>query len=133
VLDVAMKDYFALVQTIRTRYRGTPVGASESLVSPLAQATGLDLVTPPSFLAAISEGTDPTAADKATIDAQLRNRSVKIYICNRQNATPDVQRQVEEARAAGIPVVTVTETLTPAGASFQLHTLLTALQQAARR
>jgi zinc/manganese transport system substrate-binding protein len=139
VLDVALKDYFGLVQTIRTRYAGTPVGASESIVSPLAQATGLDLVTPPSFLAAISEGTDPTAADKATVDAQLTGRRVKIYIYNRQNATPDVQRQVEEARAAGIPIVTVTETLTPAGASFQdwqtaqLRAIVTALRQATGR
>jgi zinc/manganese transport system substrate-binding protein len=139
VITGALKDYFALVETIKTTYAGTQISASESIVTPLAQATGLTMLTPASFLAAISEGTDPTAADKATIDAQLTGKQVKVYVYNRQNATPDVQRQVEEAKAAGIPVVTVTETLTPAGASFQdwqvaqLRALVAALHQATGR
>jgi zinc/manganese transport system substrate-binding protein len=47
-----------------------------------------------------------------------------------------VQAQVDEAKAAGIPVSTITETLTPAGASFQdwqvaqLGALRAALRQA---
>ena len=51
---------------------------------------------------------------------------------NSQNATPDVQAQVDAARAKGIPVTTITETLTPAGASFQDWQVaqLTALKQA---
>jgi zinc/manganese transport system substrate-binding protein len=53
-------------------------------------------------------------------------------VYNSQNATPDVQAQVNEAKAAGIPVTTITETLTPAGASFQDWQVaqLTALKQA---
>ena len=50
---------------IKAKYAGTPIGASESIVSPLADALGLNMLTPYSFLKAISEGTDPTAADKA--------------------------------------------------------------------
>ena len=42
-----------------------------------------------------------------------------MYVYNSQNATPDVQAQVDAAKAAGIPVTTITETMTPAGASFQ--------------
>ena len=38
---------------------------------------------------------------------------------NSQNSTPDVQAQVDAAKAAGIPVTTVTETLAPANATFQ--------------
>src|SRR6185312_17447741 len=41
-----LKDYTALVQEIRQRYAGTAVGATESIVSPLADALGLKLVTP---------------------------------------------------------------------------------------
>jgi len=119
VVSTNLRDYFDLVATIRSRYAGTPIGASESIVSPLAEATGLRMLTPASFLTAVSQGSDPTAADKAAIDAQITGRKIKVYVCNSQNATPDVQRQVEAAKAAGIPLVTVTETLTPAGASFQ--------------
>ena len=98
---------------------GVPVGASESIFAELAPSLGLKLITPPSFLTAISEGTDPTAADKATIDQQISSHEIKVYVYNRQNATPDVQRQIEEATNQGIPVTTITETLVPAGATFQ--------------
>jgi hypothetical protein len=73
------------------------------------------MLTPYSFLKAISEGTDVSAGDKATIDAQIKNRQIKVYIYNSQNSTPDVAAQVKAARDAGIPVTTVTETLAPGG------------------
>jgi zinc/manganese transport system substrate-binding protein len=88
-------------------------------VTPLASGLGLNLLTPESFLDAMSEGSDPTAADKSAIDRQIRGHRIKVYVYNSQNATPDVQAQVKAAKAKGIPVATVTETLTPAGASFQ--------------
>jgi zinc/manganese transport system substrate-binding protein len=111
--------YNQLISGIKAKYANTPVGASESIVTPLAQGLGLKMLTPDTFLTAISEGTDPTAKDKATIDQQIADKKIKIYVYNSQNATPDVQAQVKAAQAKGIPVATVTETLTPAGASFQ--------------
>lgn len=116
---VGLAPYHQLINEIRSKYAGTPVGASESIFSPLADALGLHLVTPPSFLQAISEGTDPSAADKATIDAQISTRQIKVYVFNSQNSTPDVSAQVDAAKRVGIPVTEVTETLSPAGASFQ--------------
>ncbi len=134
-----LADYHRLISDIRARYAGTPVGASESIFALMAPALGLDLITPPSFLTAISEGTEPTAADKATIDHQIQSHEIKVYVYNSQNATPDIQRQIDEARSAGIPVATITETLVPAGASFQawqvreLQDLTAALAQATGR
>lgn len=132
VLGQNLKAYFDLVDEIRTRFAGTPVGASESIFAMLTPALGLDLVTPPGLLAAISEGNDPTAADKTTADRQITTKQIKVYVYNSQNATPDVQAQVNAAKAAGIPVTTITETLAPAGASFQDWQVaqLTALEQA---
>jgi zinc/manganese transport system substrate-binding protein len=132
VINTNLKSYFDLIGQIKTNYAGTPVGASESIFAMLAPATGLDLLTPDSFLTAISEGTDPTAADKATVDTQIKNKQIKVYVYNSQNATPDVQNQVNAAKAANIPVTTITETLVPAGASFQDWQVaqLTALKQA---
>jgi zinc/manganese transport system substrate-binding protein len=111
--------YNALIAEIAAKYRGVAVGASESVFSPLAEALGLHLITPPSFLKAISEGGEPTAADKATCDSQIKTHQIKAYVFNRQNSTPDVQAQVNLARSNGIPVVAITETLVPAKASFQ--------------
>jgi zinc/manganese transport system substrate-binding protein len=111
--------YRGLIAQIRKRYSGAPVGASESIFQPLAEALGLGLLTPAAFLDAISEGSDPTAAAKSAVDRQIASRQIKVWVYNSQNATPDVKRLNQAARARGIPVVSVTETLTPASASFQ--------------
>jgi zinc/manganese transport system substrate-binding protein len=116
---VGLRSYHRLIEEIRAGCAGIPIGASESIVTPLAQALGLTLVTPAGFLRAVSEGTDPSAADKAASENQLSHHAVKVYVYNSQNATPDVAAQLAVARRAGVPVVAVTETLTPAGASFQ--------------
>jgi zinc/manganese transport system substrate-binding protein len=134
--NTTLAPYNQLISTIKAKYAGTPIGASESIVSPLADGLGLTMLTPYSFLSGVSEGTDPTAKDKATIDQQITGKKIKIYVYNSQNATPDVQAQVKAAKAEGIPVATVTETMTPAGASFQewqvrqLHGIQQALAKA---
>jgi len=115
----SLSAYTSLIATIRRRFHGVAVGASESIFAPLAEALGLRLVTPPSFLKAISEGTEPTAADKTTIDRQIATREIKVWVFNSQNSTPDVARLTEAARKKHIPVVAITETLSPATATFQ--------------
>ena len=136
LLSTELKPYFDTIAEIRANYAGTPVGASESIFAMLAPALGLNLLTPPALLTAISEGSDPTARDKSTVDRQLRGRQIKVYVYNSQNATPDVRAQVDLARSVGIPVTAITETPTPAGASFadwqvaQLAALEQALGQA---
>jgi zinc/manganese transport system substrate-binding protein len=115
----ALSNYHSLIASIKAKYAGTPVGASESIFSPLSDALGLNLITPPEFLKAISEGTDPSPADKATIDQQIATKAIKVYVFNSQNSNPDVQAQVGAAKKRFIPVTTVTETLSPANASFQ--------------
>ncbi|MFF7230835.1 metal ABC transporter solute-binding protein, Zn/Mn family [Streptomyces sioyaensis] len=111
--------YTRLVSGIKSKYAGTSIGASESIVTPLSKDLGLKMLTPDTFLNAMNEGADPSAEDKATIDRQIKKKQIKVYVYNSQNSTPDVQAQVKEAKAQRIPVVTVTETLAPAGASFQ--------------
>jgi zinc/manganese transport system substrate-binding protein len=117
-VTTGLAEYHALIAQIRQRFAGTPVGASESIVTPLVAALGLTMKTPASFLDAIAEGNEPSAADTATANEQIADRAIKAFVFNTQNATPDVQRLVDAAHAKGIPVVTVTETLTPAGATF---------------
>ena len=117
--SVALARYHALIAAIKARYSGTPVGASESIFAMLAPALGLKLITPYSFLKAISEGTEVTAADKLTIDHQISHHLIKIYVYNSQNVTPDVQAQLAEVKASHIPTATITETLVPASTTYQ--------------
>jgi zinc/manganese transport system substrate-binding protein len=131
-LDEGLAKYHSLITDIKTKYAGTPVGASESIVAPLSEALGLNLITPPTFLQAISEGTDPAPADKATIDQQIATKAIKVYVYNSQNSTPDVQGQVDAVKKQDIAVSAVTETLAPENVSFQewQSSQLTALEEA---
>ena len=117
--SVALAPYNSAIATIKSRYSGTPVGASESIFAMLAPSLGLNLITPSTFLRAISEGEDVTVADKETIDTQIKNHLIKIYVYNSQNVTPDVQAQLDAVKAQHIPVATITETLQPASSTYQ--------------
>ena len=108
-----------MIANIRARYGGTAVGASESIFALLAPSLGVNLTTPYSFLKAISEGTEVSAQDTLTVQRQLSTHEVKVWIYNSQNATPEIQRLNALARANGIPIAPVTETLSPASASFE--------------
>jgi len=136
---VDLARYDQLRREIRERYAGTPVGYSESIFRPLGEDLGLRLLTPYSFAKAVAEGTDVTAEDKRTVDRQAEERQIEVWVFNSQNVTPDVQRVNELAKAARIPIATVTETLDPAGDTFEqwqvaeLEGLLRALRQATGR
>ncbi len=154
-LDPAQKAYFAqrlaqfdgdglagyhrLIAQIRARYAGVPVGASESIFALQAPSLGLKLITPYSFMKAISEGGEVTAQDTSATERQLITHQVKVWVYNAQNVTPEIQRLNQDARAAHIPIATVTETLSPASDSFQqwqvaqLTRLRAALHQATGR
>jgi zinc/manganese transport system substrate-binding protein len=131
-----MAEYNRLRSEIRTRYGGVPVGYSESIFQPLGEDLGLKLLTPYGFAKAIAEGTDVSAADKQTVDRQAEGRAIAVWVYNSQNATQDVQRVNQLARAAHIPITTITETLSPASATFEqwqaaeMSRLLGALRQA---
>jgi len=114
-----LREYHLLIKAIGRKFGGAPVGASESIFAMLAPALRLRLITPPAFLKAISEGGEVSAADKLTIDNQIKHHLIKIYVYNSQNVTPDVQAQIRAARAAHIPITTITETLLPPQVSYQ--------------
>jgi zinc/manganese transport system substrate-binding protein len=117
--SAGLQAYHDQIAAIEQRYAGTPVGASESIFAYLSPALGLDLITPPSYMQAISQGAEPSAADRTTVDEQVSRGQVKLFVFNSQNSTPDVQEVVSRAKAAGVPVTEITETLSPARSSFQ--------------
>jgi zinc/manganese transport system substrate-binding protein len=117
--SVGLASYNALIGQIRARYAGVAVGYSESIFQPLSEALQLKAITPYGFAKAVAEGTEVSARDRQTVDRQASSRQMKVWVFNSQNVTPEVQRVNELARAANIPIVGVTETLSPALASFE--------------
>ncbi|HMG98340.1 MAG TPA: zinc ABC transporter substrate-binding protein [Gaiellales bacterium] len=134
-----LAEYNRLRGEIRARYAGVPAGYSESIFQPLGQSLGLRLMTPYRFAKAIAEGTEVSAADKQAVDQQAEHGAIKVWVYNSQNATPDVQRVNQLARAAHVAITTITETLSPASATFEhwqsaeLRSLAAALRRATGR
>lgn len=135
-LNTGFKQYHDVIAAIKAKYGGTPVGATESIFSYLAPALGLNLVTPYSYLKAVSEGEDISASDEATVEQQISKKQIKVLVYNSQNTPNNIQALINKAKANNIPVATITETLTPATASYQewqtaqLQGIQTALAQA---
>jgi len=125
------------VRSLRTSYAGTAVAYTERVPGYLLAAAGLKVLTPPGFARSIEAGTDPSFADIAAMRTVMTQRAAKVLIVNAQAASPVTQQLQTLARANGIPVVSVTETM-PAGATLeswqlsQLHALARALGEASR-
>ena len=130
LFSVNVARYDAAIARMRSVDASLPVGASESIFAPLARALGLRLLTPPSLLNAVSEGSEPTVGDLTTARRQMRE--IRVWVLNTQNVTPEIRRLTAEARRAGVPVVSITET--PDRGSFVTWQLrqLNALERALR-
>ena len=92
-----------LIADIKAKYSGTPVGATESIFAYMSPALGLNLITPPSYMNAVSEGTDISAADEAAVEQQIEQKQIKILVYNSQNTPPNIQILLDKAKAQGIP------------------------------
>lgn len=103
---------------IRLKYKGSPVGLTETIGLYLTGPMGLRVLTPFEFQKAIAEGNDPPAASVAAADRQVDRKEIMILIYNRQTVTPIITALLGKARARGIPLVPVSETM-PQGDTYQ--------------
>jgi zinc/manganese transport system substrate-binding protein len=105
------------VAAMRSKYKGQPVTATEPVFGPMLDAIGL-VSRNQRFQLAMMNDTEPSAQDVAAFETDLKQRKVKVLIANTQVSEALSQRLAATAKAAGIPVVGVTETLPP-GRHFQ--------------
>jgi len=90
---------------------GGVVASTEPVPAYLLTELGFTDETPADFLEAIEEGSDvPPLALQQTLDL-LASGDVRLLAYNEQTASPETERVREAAEAAGIPVVSFTETL----------------------
>jgi zinc/manganese transport system substrate-binding protein len=106
------------VATIRRRFRGAPVAYTEPVPGYLVTAAGLQNLAPDSFTRAIEDGTEPSPSAVAEMNDLIAKHRIRVLLYNSQAVSPITSHIRDAARAAGIPVVPVTETL-PAGLGFQ--------------
>jgi zinc/manganese transport system substrate-binding protein len=117
------------IATIRAKYAGVPVTASEPVFGYMADALGLTMRNQ-RFQLAIMNDTEPSAGDFAAFERDLKTHKVKVLFYNKQASNKVVQRLIDFAGASNIPVVGVTETA-PAGLSY-LDWMLMQLDQTER-
>jgi len=115
----ALKPYHETIAHIRATSGGVPVGSTESIFVYMAQALGLDLISPPEFMQALSEGTDPPAQTVAQFQDQISRHQIKVLVYNTQTSTPITDNLKQLATRNGIPVVGISETVQPPSATFQ--------------
>ena len=106
--------YVDTLAAIKAKYAGAPVSFTERVPGYLLAAAGLRLATPSTFAQAIEDGNDPSPADVAAIDKALSGRTVKVLFYNAQVTSPTTEKVKRAAKASGVPVVGVSETI-PAG------------------
>jgi zinc/manganese transport system substrate-binding protein len=133
--DASLRPILATLRAIRARFPGAPVAYTERVPGYLLADAGLSVRTPPGFASAIEDGNDPGPGDTAAMDAAVSDHRIRVLLDNVQAQSAVTQHVAALARAAGIPVVAVTETLPPSQHDYQawqLHqarALLGALQR----
>ena len=105
------------IAAIRGKFAGTPVTASEPVFGYMAGALKLKMRNE-RFQLSIMNDTEPSARDVAAFEDDLKSHKVRMMFYNKQAGNKAVQRLVDLANAAKIPVVGVTETAPP-GMSYQ--------------
>jgi zinc/manganese transport system substrate-binding protein len=85
----------------------------------LLQAVGADNLTPWAFQADIMNGTDPSAQDVAIQRDLFTQHKVKVFLYNQQVTDSLTGSFISLARANGIPVVGVYETMPEPGYHYQ--------------
>ena len=123
----------AQIAKLRQKYAGTPVAATEPVFGYMADALGL-VMRDRRFQLAVMNDTEPSAADIAAFEQDLRSKAVKVLIYNSQTSDALTRRMRELAAQAGVPVVGVTET-EPQGKDYQewMRSQLDALDRALAR
>jgi zinc/manganese transport system substrate-binding protein len=131
-LQQSLAGYQTAIASIKQQYSGVKVGATEDIFVYLTDATGLNLITPPAFIQAVGDGNDPPAQTVATFETQIKTGQVKVLLFNLQTVTPLITSIKKMAEDKKIPIVGMTETVSPTNAKFQdwMGAQVSALQKA---
>ncbi|HVH14704.1 MAG TPA: zinc ABC transporter substrate-binding protein [Candidatus Angelobacter sp.] len=122
-LNASLGQYNRRIMEISQKFAGTRAASTESIFEYLANATHLNLISPPAFMKAVAEGNDPSPGCIALFESQLLNPAspgnATVLVYNAQTSSPLTLQIRTEAASHNIPIVPVTETIQPPDAPFQ--------------
>ncbi len=105
------------IASLRKRYEGVPITATEPVFDYMAQALGLEM-RQQAFQRAVMMETQPSAKDILSFQNDLQEHRVQLLIYNTQTTGDMTRHMLALARKSGIPVLSITETL-PDALSYQ--------------
>ncbi|HEY4164635.1 MAG TPA: zinc ABC transporter substrate-binding protein [Dongiaceae bacterium] len=105
------------INTLREKYAGTMVTATEPVFGYMAAAIGLKMRNE-GFQLAVMNDTEPSASDVAAFEDDLKTGTAKVLFYNNQTSDDLTMRLTGIANDAKIPVVGVSET-EPPGTRYQ--------------
>jgi zinc/manganese transport system substrate-binding protein len=112
-----LKSLEAKEAEIKKEHGGEAIAITEPVPLYMTGASGLVDKTPAEFSEAIEEGDDVSPKVLQETLALFTDKQVKALVYNAQTSGPQTEKSEQAAKAAGIPVVPVTETL-PSGKDY---------------
>ncbi len=119
-LTASLATLYSEVGLIKHDFAGTVVASTESIFVYLANATDLNLVSPPAFMEAIAEGNDPPDQSVVLFQCQLESGNVRVLVFNMQTVTPITTNMKQIATNNNVSVIGVYETIQPPTQTFQV-------------
>ncbi len=115
--EASLQPIATKIAALRQVWRGTKVTATEPVFGYMAAAIGLAMRNE-GFQRAVMNDTEPSVAEIAGFERDLRTRAVRLLIYNVQTSQALTERMRALARQSGVPVVGVSET-EPGGKHYQ--------------
>jgi zinc/manganese transport system substrate-binding protein len=117
--EASLKPWLKALAQFSKRYPSTPVATTEPVADYMLEAVGTKNLTPFSLQADIMNGTDPAPQLVTLQNGLLSGHKVKVFVHNQQVTDSLTESFVQAAKAAGIPVVGVYETMPTPGYDYQ--------------
>jgi zinc/manganese transport system substrate-binding protein len=115
----SLQPWLAALARFSKRYPNTPVATTEPVADYMLEAAGIKNLTPFSMQADVMNGTDLPPQDVTLEEGFFSGHKVKVFVHNQQVSSPITESFVKAAKAAGIPVVGVYETMPTPGYDYQ--------------
>jgi zinc/manganese transport system substrate-binding protein len=117
--DDSLKPWLAELALIKRKFHAARVATTEPVADYMLQAAGLDNLTPFTFQADIMNGVDPSPQGVAYEEGLFSGHKVNVFVYNQQVTDTLTQSFINAAKAAGVPIVGVYETMPTPGYTYR--------------
>jgi zinc/manganese transport system substrate-binding protein len=115
----SLSPWLTAIAQFKIQHPATPVAVTEPVSDYMLQAMGMNIRTPFTFQAKIMNGVDPSPQDISLQNSLFTQHKVKVFCYNQQVVSAVTKTFQQTAHKAGVPVVSVYETMPTPGYDYQ--------------